>query len=148
MSWYMIVQPLQCWGDQACTLKYIVYGTGNEVPSQLFDLTNDPDEMTNLIGNTDFQTAIQTLDGNLRSVVDYPRVSRNVAQYNKDSFVKWVQRTPHWNKSIKAPDLRWTESWDNDVVGDEDRAMAALHKWMDAPVEVVGCRNTTVWPSL
>ena len=145
MSWYLIVQPLQCLGDQSCMMKYVVYGTGKEVVSQLFDLSNDPDETKNLIHAEDYSNMVETLDSNLRTVVDYPKVSLNVAQYNKDSMLGWMNATKHWKDQIHAPDLRWTKSWNENA---NDSSLTALEKWISQPTKVVGCRSTMTFPSL
>ena len=88
MSWYLVVKegvamPAPAEAGSTTTYKLIVWGTGKEVPSLLFDLVNDPMENTNLIkdeaGLTKYAGIVSTLEQNLRSVVDYPTLSLEVA---------------------------------------------------------------------
>lgn len=50
-------------------LKYTVWGTGMEHPPQLFNLTDDPDEMHDLAHDKAYTTAIEALDRSLRAQV-------------------------------------------------------------------------------
>ena len=142
MSWFLVVQPLQCLGDQGCTMKLIKYGTGAQVSDQLFDLTNDPDETTNLLNHSDYKGMIPLLEASLRSVVDYPMVAQNVADYNKAGFRWWINNTKDWTKEVHAAGLRWTSSWDYDAEG----AQEAVQQWLDAPAEILACRQGMVYP--
>ena len=144
MSWFLVVQPLQCLGDQGCTMKLVKYGTGEQVPDQLFDLTNDPDETTNLLHNSDYKGMIPILEASLRSVVDYPTVAQNVADYNKAGFRWWINNTKDWTKAVHAAGLRWTSSWDYDADGAEE----AVQSWLNAPAKILACRNSMVYPLL
>lgn len=143
MSWFLVVQPLQCLGDQGCTMKLVKYGTGAQVTDQLFDLTNDPHETRNLINNSDYKGMIPTLEASLRSVVDYQTVAQNVADYNKAGFRWWVNNTKDWTSAIHAAGLRWTPSWEYDAKG----AQEAVQSWLDAPAEILPCRNGMVYPA-
>ena len=123
-------------------MKLIKWGTGGEVPDQLFDLTNDPNETTNLVGHPDFVAIAATLETSLRSVVDFPSVANDVAQYGKDSMRWWMNATTAWESAIHAPGLRWTPSWNADASGSSH----ALQEWLDAPAKVVPCRHALQWP--
>ena len=145
MSWFLVVQQVDAWS----TLKYIVWGTGKEVPSQLFNLSADPGEFDDLLGrgrNASAATAklVEQLDTSLRSTIDYPTVAQDVAQYNLDSFRAWTDSTADWQDAIHAKSLRWTPSWDADASG----AAAAVQEWLAKPAEVLPCRGSVVWPAV
>jgi hypothetical protein len=153
MSWFMIVRPMPCRSRRndptsttiTCVMKLIVWGTGKEVDSQLFDLTHDPDENVNLIHSKGYYASIiQSLDASLRSVVDYEAVAMDVARYNKRSFVRWINRTgADWKEVLADNSQRWHESWQE---AGEGRAMEALQEWLSKPASVVSCRKDLVWP--
>jgi arylsulfatase A-like enzyme len=127
-----------------CTMKLVIWGTGNEVDSQLFDLSNDPDEMINLIHHSSYASTIQSLEQDLRSVVDYPRVAFAVADYNRQSMKNWIEvmGEPLWRHVIHS-NLRWDESWNYD----SDGAFAALEEWVNGTrTEILPCRSELVWP--
>lgn len=95
MSWYMIRK-----GE----MKYVVWGTGKEHPPQLFNVSSDPNEMTNLaLQKTPAVSAlIAELDADLRKQVDYPAVSLDVATYNIDMARWWMDSTPTWAAVING----------------------------------------------
>ena len=149
MSWFLIVRPMPCclqFGKNdptaTCIMKLIVWGTGKEVDSQLFDLTHDPDENVNLINFPDYAFIIGSLDASLRSVVDYETVAMDVARYNKESFVRWINRTADWTEVVQDVHLRWHESWQEGGGG----TMDAIQEWLSKPANVVACRKDLVWP--
>ncbi len=144
MSWFFIVQPVKCHGNQLCMLKYIRWGTGNEVKDQLFDLSNDPGETVNLIDNSTFQANIVLMEKNLRSVVDYGKVAMEVAKYNMESFKWWISSEKNWKTKIHDKSLRWTESWN--AAGNND-AFEAINEWMNNPVNILPCRPNLIWPA-
>jgi hypothetical protein len=96
MSWYMIRKDLAD-GSQ---MKYVVWGTGQEHPPQLFNLTADPNEMVNLATASPLPASttalIKQLDAALRLQVDYPAVTKDVASYNIQMARWWVATTPGW----------------------------------------------------
>ena len=118
------------------------FGAGAQVPDQLFDLTNDPDETRNLLFNPDYKGMIPTLEASLRSVVDYRTVAQNVADYNKAGFRWWINNTKDWSTAIHAAGLRWTSSWDYDAEG----AKRAVQSWLNAPAQILACRKGMVYP--
>ena len=140
MSWFLIVQIV---GTSA--IKYIVWGTGAEVPNQMFNLTSDPGEFHNLLDGHPSPHVLQvasTLATNLKATIDYPKVAQDVAQYNLDSFRAWANHTPDWEAEIHKKNLRWTKSWDYDAQG----AINAVRDWMQQPASVLPCRDAQVWP--
>uniref|UniRef100_G1N7S0 Arylsulfatase K n=3 Tax=Meleagris gallopavo TaxID=9103 RepID=G1N7S0_MELGA len=88
--------------------KYITYLDGVSVPPQLFDLSADPDELTNVA--IKFPETVQSLDKILRSIVNYPRVSSSVQNYNKRQFISWKQSLGQ-NYSNVIANLRWHQDW-------------------------------------
>ena len=74
-------------GGATSTFKLILWGTGKEVPSLLFDLLADPMEDTNLIadaaGAAKYAQIVDAMEQNLQSVVDYKNVAMEVAKYGK-----------------------------------------------------------------
>ncbi|CAB9521624.1 Arylsulfatase K [Seminavis robusta] len=157
MSWFLIVRVMPCAKGAAsehllrsttedkCAYKLVIWGTGKEVDSQLFDLTHDPDEMTNLIQNDNYQSITTMLEGDLRSVVNYPEVALDVAAYNKDSMRNWMEVLGEkaWREAIHRHQLNWDTTWEHDSAG----AFAALAEWINSTkVEVLPCRSDLVWP--
>jgi hypothetical protein len=129
MSWYMVRQ-----GE----MKYVAWGTGEQHEPQLFNLTADPDEWTNLAagygvvhgrGVTEAQLLhrehrlIRKLDQLLLSSVDYPSVTKDVANYNVKMARWWMQTEPKWQSvlaggqavhpqaSSDALNADWGELW-------------------------------------
>ena len=144
MSWFLIVQNF---GNR--TYKLIQWGTGEQVPAQLFDLTEDPSEFTSLVSasapngsDPALAPVLETLRANLLATIDFPSVARNVAQYNKDSLYAWVNHTKDWESAIHHSGLRWDGSWSYDSKG----AIAAVHEFMQQPADVLPCRSELVWP--
>jgi len=91
MSWFLVVHD---------SLKLVVWGTGEQHPHQLFNLTADPDESVNLGGQAEMQGHVRLLLDKLRSVVDFAAVARNVAQYEYDSMRHWINATPSWQAEM------------------------------------------------
>ncbi|XP_036702024.1 arylsulfatase K isoform X1 [Balaenoptera musculus] len=88
--------------------KYIAYSDGASVLPQLFDLSSDPDELTNIA--TKFPEVTSSLDQKLRSIINYPQVSASVHRYNKEQFIKWKQSIGQ-NYSDVIANLRWHQDW-------------------------------------
>ncbi|KAB0339191.1 hypothetical protein FD754_024071, partial [Muntiacus muntjak] len=88
--------------------KYIAYSDGASVLPQLFDLSSDPDELTNIAAK--FPEVTSSLDQKLRSIINYPKVSASVHQYNKEQFIKWKQSIGQ-NYSNVIANLRWHQDW-------------------------------------
>lgn len=130
--------------------KYITYSDGSSVLPQLFgmilfvltdsliyfianriltdflfvtDLTADPDELTNVAMK--FPVAVHSLDKILRSIVNYPKVSSSVQEYNKQQFISWKQSLGHNYSSVIA-NLRWHQDW----LKDQKKYENAIDKWL------------------
>merc|ERR1712232_964394 len=98
MSWYMVRRG---------SLKYVVWGTGEQHHPQLFNLTADPDEWINLadpdLRLTDassygyYQLVIKDMDALLRSSIDYPSITVEVARYNLKMAHWWMKAEPKWH---------------------------------------------------
>jgi hypothetical protein len=119
MSWFAVMDG---------TYKLVQYGTGDQVPPQLFNLSADPHEMTNLYNASPAYVAIaEDLDAKLRSNIDYPAVALDVALYQKQQFLWWAANgTTHWEEEIKSANVRWSTSW----AEYPDQALAAVKAWM------------------
>ncbi|XP_047448112.1 arylsulfatase K [Mugil cephalus] len=103
--------------------KYIAYADGLSVPSQLFDLTLDKDELHNVVFK--YPDVQAHLDKLLRSIVDYPKVSSAVHLYNKESFGAWRHSLGR-NYSQVIANLRWHVDWQKDVLANE----RAIDNWL------------------
>eukprot|EP00755_Sulcionema_specki_P019737 Sspe_Gene.70221::Locus_41454_Transcript_2_4_Confidence_0.286_Length_1886::g.70221::m.70221/K12376/ARSK; arylsulfatase K len=132
MSWYLVTDG---------HYKYVVFGTGREVPPQLFDLQNDPGENNNL-ATKGYSALIAAYDMKLRTVVDYPAVSLDVAQYNMDSFKAWQSRQSDWKKAMEASDLRWSKPFN----ANQTATFAAIESWLGAGPRITPCRESLTWP--
>ena len=141
MSWFVIVKKIP---KTNRTYKLIQYGTGNEVSPQLFELVSDPDENVNLAHNSSYARILVELDADLRSVVNYSNVAKDVASYDKQSFRCWMKNVQGaWREVIHGSNLRWTPSWNQDSEG----AFRALEEWLAMPDDIIlPCRSTTKWP--
>lgn len=102
----------------------------------LSDLSSDPDELTNIA--TEFSEITYSLDQKLRSIINYPKVSASVHQYNKEQFIMWKQSTGQ-NYSTVIAHLRWHQDWQKEPWKYED----AIHQWLTAHSSPVGAGNKT-----
>lgn len=109
--------------------KYIAYSNGRSVPPQLFDLSADPDELTNVA--TKFPAITESLNKKLLSIVDYPKVSALVQEYNKQQFINWKQ-TLGQNYSETIANLRWHQDWKKNPKKYED----AIDRWIKGNMDV------------
>lgn len=103
--------------------KYIAYADGVSVLPQLFDLSSDPDELTNIA--TTFPEITYSLDQKLRSILNYPKVSASVHQYNKEQFINWKQSVGQ-NYSNVIANLRWHQDWQKEPMKYE----SAIDQWL------------------
>ena len=144
MSWFLVVatgvsDPA---GTTPATFKLIVYGTGKEVPSMLFNLDADRSELKNLINDAAHASVLQTMDAKLRTVIDYPTVATAVAQYGLDMFKEWINATgPAWKSQVHEEGLRWDASWNYNASG----SIAAVEKWLTQPAVVKACKHDLVF---
>ena len=141
MSWFLIVKKMP---KTDRTYKLIQYGTGTEVSPQLFELESDPYEKINLAHNSSYARILSELDADLRSVMSYSDVAKDVASYDKQSFRCWMKNVQgDWREVINTGNLRWTPSWNQDSEG----AFRALEEWLAMPDDVIlPCRSATKWP--
>lgn len=91
MSWFMLRR-----GE----MKLVQWGTGKQHPPQLFNLTADPDEWTNLAQDPAHATLVATLDTLLKSKIDYPEVTKDVARYNIQMARWWTSTEPKWKEIL------------------------------------------------
>jgi arylsulfatase K len=146
MSWFLIVKYV----DPTHVYKLIIWGTGQEVPSLLFELTSDPNEDNNLIktaaGAAKNKALVDSLTSELRDIVDFPHVAKSVAQYGVDSFNQWRNTTTDWKTEIHKKGLRWTSSWNVNSSG----SFAALETYMNhqqsSEAAIQPCRLALKWP--
>ncbi|XP_007487338.1 arylsulfatase K isoform X2 [Monodelphis domestica] len=103
--------------------KYIAYSDGISSPPQLFDLSSDPDELTNIA--TRFPEITLSLDQKLRSIINYPRVSASVHQYNKRQFISWKDSLGQ-NYTEVIANLRWHQDWLKEPLKYEN----AINQWL------------------
>jgi len=132
MSWFSVIDENH--------YKYNVFGTGNQHVPQLFDLTADPDETTNLATTPGYEDTIRELDGLLRSVVDYEAVATDVARYTHASLGAWVNATSDWKTVVQ--NLRWSASFDIDA----EASIRAMEAYLKGPPRVYECRSESEWP--
>uniref|UniRef100_A0AAY4BZG4 Arylsulfatase K n=1 Tax=Denticeps clupeoides TaxID=299321 RepID=A0AAY4BZG4_9TELE len=103
--------------------KYVTYADGLSVPPQLFDLSSDKEELKNVASH--HHGVIQKLDLLLRSVVDYPSVSKMVHLYNKQAFESWRQSLAD-NYTQVIANLRWHLDWQKNAEHNEK----AIDDWL------------------
>lgn len=103
--------------------KYITYADGLCVPPQLFDLRLDPEELHNVV--IKFPDVEAHLDRVLRHIINYPKVSANVQDYNKKAFIAW-RNSLGGNYSQVIANLRWHVDWQKDVEANE----RAIDRWI------------------
>ena len=126
-------------------MKLVVYGTGQENVPQLFNITNDPSEWTNLALEPKYNETVLEMTAMIRAVLDFPRVALDVAKYNKAMFVEWYAKTYDWKTVLPkgvpngVPGSVNGTAWMNSPA--HDGAIAAVSTWIDAPVEVKACRS-------
>ena len=104
MSWYMVRR-----GE----MKYVAWGTGEQHEPQLFNVTSDPDEWVNLARGTGllhgpgkalaeelaahpYGALASELDVLLRTEIDYPAVTMDVANYNIQMTRWWMGIENNW----------------------------------------------------
>ncbi|XP_028660595.1 arylsulfatase K [Erpetoichthys calabaricus] len=107
--------------------KLIAYADGSSVPSQLFDLSNDKEELYNVAAVHPRIT--ESLERLLLSIVDYPAVSKAVQMYNRQQFKLWKLSLGR-NYSEVIANLRWHVDWKQNPKMYED----AIEKWLNTDV--------------
>jgi choline-sulfatase len=131
MAWFAVVNG---------THKLVQYGTGKEVPPQLFDLTADGgSEAVNLAPA--HPEAVADLDAALRSLCDYPSVALDIAAYQKQQLIFWVNSTADWRAVVASEAIRWHPAWSAAPAA----ALAALEAYLEDPtVTVLPCSGSMV----
>jgi arylsulfatase A-like enzyme len=126
-SWFLIVEE---------NYKLIVYGSGREVPDQLFNLTADAGEGTN-IAYTPAGAAVRAmLRAHLDGEMNITAVALQVAQYGKDVILAWGAATEGgWEKGVRSPNLSWATAFAAAPAESEK----AIRDWLDAPLFLQGC---------
>ena len=119
--------------------KYVVFGTGEEVAPQLFNLRNDISEKNNVAtGNPEI---VKKLDEELRRHVDYVNVSNSVAKYNFDSFKAFQKYNTNWKQIMENKSNRWSVPFHANLNG----SYAALDQWLSEVPKVKACRLSLNW---
>jgi choline-sulfatase len=130
MAWFAVVNGSH---------KLVQYGTGAQVAPQLFDLVADPGELTNLHNSSDAARAAEAaLDASLRSVIDYPAVAQEIADYQLAQFRYWAANgTKDWRSAIVAASTRWQAAFEAHF----NESIAAVEAYMAQPgaAEIVPC---------
>lgn len=128
--------------------KLVQYGTGTEVLPQLFNLDADPGEMVNLANSSDAvaRAAVAALDDAIRSVIDYPVVAQDIAEYQLAQFKYFVNTTKNWQTVIASSSRRWAEAFD----AHGDLALAAVESYLNqtGPAAIVPCDGRLVGGNL
>mmetsp|Transcript_11694 Transcript_11694/g.35063 ORF Transcript_11694/g.35063 Transcript_11694/m.35063 type:complete len:582 (+) Transcript_11694:20-1765(+) len=145
MSWFAVVAVLAN-GD---AYKLVKWGDGSLHEDQLFNLSQDPDELTNLVTTSRRRRVAlvrRVLEAKLRSVVDYVAVAHDVADYNRRSLEAWIAAVGEdkWRQEIHKPGLRWDTPFDRDV----NASLAALDAFRAAAGSGPGlrpCRGALVF---
>ena len=91
-------------------------------PPQLFNLTADPDEMTNLAVLPEWREQVQALDVVLRSEVDYNEVSRVILRENHANVARWMAALPD----------KWEHLLSQAFKGFDDGDLAKFKQWVAA----------------
>jgi arylsulfatase K len=113
--------------------KYIAY-PGYE--PQLFNLTNDPVEIRNLAGSR--SDGVESLDRELRGILDYDEVHERCMRYNRAAFREWRERTmagefrdTTYSRSHDDPATTYEEIMANCYVGWSREHEDKLNRWLD-----------------
>ncbi|XP_059580997.1 arylsulfatase K isoform X3 [Alligator mississippiensis] len=92
-------------------------------PTWILNLFADPDELTNVA--TTYREVAHSLEKKLRSIIDFPKVSASVHEYNKKQFINWKQSVGQNYSNIIA-NLRWHQDW----LKDPKKYERAIDKWL------------------
>jgi arylsulfatase A-like enzyme len=131
MAWFAVVNG---------THKLVQYGTGSQVAPQLFDLEADPGELRNLHNESDAARAAEaSLDAQLRSVINYPSVAQDIANYELAQFRYWANHTHDWRADIVGPSIRWQRAFEDNYALAMAAAEAYLAQSGGGDAEIVPC---------
>jgi len=108
--------------------KYIAY-VGQ--PPQLFNLKDDPEEVTNCAETA--PAVVAEMDALLRRIVDYEAVDAKVKAYDRDAFGRW-QDEERKAKTYEETMARVFSGWDDlepeDIVPWKDEDEARIEAWL------------------
>jgi arylsulfatase A-like enzyme len=141
--WFMVRHSSAAWGE----LKMIVWGSGAENPLIVYNLTADPDELDN-VADTIGADALATLDAALRSVVDYPSVAHDVAEYGHQQFQFWANKTgANWTEVVGSSAVRWSEAFQKSPILAK-KAFVDFYNggYNGSPAGIKPCRGGNAWP--
>lgn len=150
MSWYMVRR-----GE----MKYVAWGTGEQHEPQLFNVTSDPDEWVNLaaglgilhgpakasareVAAHPYGGLASELDALLRTDIDYPAVTLDVATYNIQMTRWWMGIESNWrgvleggnsshpkmSRQAKPLNADWGELW----LEHPDKYFTAWWRWLNS----------------
>ncbi len=126
--------------------KYVAYPG---YPPQLFNLAEDPDEIRNM--SSAKRDVVETMDRELRAIVDYEEVHRRCMLYNRQAFREWRRRAvagefsdASYSRTADNPATTYEEIMANCYVGWSAEHEAKLNRWLDeaSPVEGLGAQET------
>ena len=115
--------------------KYIAYG--GEYPPQLFDLEEDPEELSDLAEKQ--PETVRELDAELRSIVDYDQCHQDWLDYCKEEFRQWrrqAKRGLHVDGSYALEGKPTSDYWkimDNCFTGYDKNDEAIIEQWLAKP---------------
>ncbi|KAM4709638.1 arylsulfatase K isoform 2-T2 [Discoglossus pictus] len=89
----------------------------------MLDLSTDPDELKNVAAQ--FPDIVLYMEKKLHSILDYPKVSASVHQYNREQFATWKESLG-LNYSNVISNLRWHTDWNKRPKAYE----MAIDKWL------------------
>lgn len=130
MSWFSIVDG---------TYKYNIFGSGAQHPAQLFNMLDDPEENNNIAAKE--VATVKRLDALMRTVVDYPSVALDVANYNHESLATWINNTANWKTIIAGG--RWKVPFNINTAA----SIKAIETYIAAPPQINKCRGSNTWPT-
>jgi arylsulfatase K len=112
--------------------KYVAYPG---YPPQLFNLVEDPHEVRNLA--SDNPEVVESMDGQLRELVDYEEVHERVMRYNRESFKNWRERArtgeftdTSYSRGIDNPARTYEEIMANCYLGWSKEHEEKLERWL------------------
>jgi arylsulfatase K len=113
--------------------KYVAYPG---YAPQLFDLANDPDEIRNLASSRG--DLAESMDRELRGIVDYEEVHERCMRYNKAAFREWREkalagefRDTTYSRGADNPATTYDEIMANCYVGWSREHEEKLNRWLD-----------------
>jgi arylsulfatase A-like enzyme len=112
--------------------KYVAYAG---YAPQLFDIENDPGELTEL--SASHPDVMARMDADLRSIVDYSQTHEDWIAYCKNAFRQWrrqAQRGLYVDRSYALKDAPSSDYWkimSNAFTGYDEEDERVVVKWLD-----------------